>query len=352
MNSLSSNPLPSYLAHSGDVVRDRDEVLSIWRGNLGREDRIAAKYDWLYLACPYGAPLLQLLRHEPSGSWVGTACAAQKRMQWNGSRIRAGVLIDLAVVPDHRSLGPAMILQQGVIEAGKRQLDLLYGFPNPKAAVVFKRSGYEKLTDMVRYACVLRHARYLHRKVPNWLATPLGAVADIVFGLRARYRRMRGPRHHAKWSECADSRMDVLWAGSTRSDGPLTVRDYTYARWRFDDSPLERIRYLMIAKAAEGDLLAWFATHADAGTLHVRDFWSINGPGISEACINALLCAARNAGYSAVSVEIAAAETHTRAWKNCSFVARGSRPVFGRWSNPDPTRSTSGIFLTFADEDE
>lgn len=352
MNSLSASPLPPYLAHSGDVARDRDEVLSIWRGNLGHEDRIAAKYDWFYLACPYGAPLLQLLRHQPSGSWVGTACAAQKRMQWNGSHIRAGVLIDLAVVPDHRSLGPAMILQQGLIEAGKRQLDLLYGFPNPKAAVVFKRSGYEKLTDMVRYACVLRHARYLHRKAPNWLATPLGTVADIAFGLRDRYRRMRGPRLRSTWSESADSRMDVLWADSARGDGPLTVRDHTYARWRFDDSPLERTRYLMIATPDDGDLLAWFATHVDAGTLHVRDFWSIDGAGMGEAYVNALLCAARSAGHSSVSVEMAAEEAYTQAWRSCGFVARGSRPVLGRWSSPDPTRSTSGIFLTFADEDE
>src|SRR5688500_18512216 len=126
-------------------MRDRDTVQSIWRGTLGQQDRMAAKYDWFYLACPHGPPLLQLLRHI-DGDWVGTACAGRRRMRWQGRDISAGVLVDLAVVPEHRSLGPALILQQGLIEAGARDLDLLYGFPNPKAAAVFKRIGYNKLT--------------------------------------------------------------------------------------------------------------------------------------------------------------------------------------------------------------
>lgn len=342
-------PPPQYVVHAGDALRDRDTVQSIWRGNLGQQDRMAVKYDWFYLACPHGPPLLQLLRHA-SGDWVGTACAGRRRMRWQGRDITAGVLVDLAVLPEHRSLGPAMILQQGLIEAGTRHLDLLYGFPNPKAAAVFKRIGYNKLADMVRYARVLRHGRYLRERMPAWLALPLGVAADIAIALRDGWRRLSGTSLRSEWRDRADPRMDALWADSAPEQGLVAVRDSRHARWRFDESPLARTRYLLIT-ASDGRLLAWFATQEDGATLHVRDFWSRDGATCNQAYVLALLAAARAAGYESVSVEIAAAAPVTASWSACGFVERSRRPVFGRWSG-EQQHEDAEMFLTSADEDE
>ncbi len=84
-------PSPQYLVHTGEPLRDRDTVLSIWWGNLGRTDRIAAKYDWFYLSGPHGPPLLQLLQETTTGQWVGTACAGRRRMRHRGRELSAGV---------------------------------------------------------------------------------------------------------------------------------------------------------------------------------------------------------------------------------------------------------------------
>jgi hypothetical protein len=342
-----------YVAHDGEPLRDRDTVLSLWSGNLGQQDRIASKYDWFYLGCPHGPPLLQLLRHTPSESWVGTACAGRRRMRWHGHDIRAGVLVDLAVVPEHRSLGPALILQQGLIEAGSRQLDLLYGFPNPKAAAVFKRIGYTRLTDIVRHARVLRHGRYLRSRMPGWLAAPAGAMADVVFAAVDAVRRLSSSRMHASWSERADPRMDALWSASPQGDGLVGVRDRTHAKWRFDECPLARTRYLLVSAPGQDTLQAWFATQVEGETLHVRDYWSAEGiNGIDSACLLALLAAARDAGHASVSVEIAASEAHVQSWARYGFVPRSRRPVFGRWSAAQDAEAVQDLFLTSADEDE
>ena len=344
---------PLYVVHGGDPLRDRDTVLSLWSGNLGQQDRIASKYDWFYLGCPHGAPLLQLLRHTPSGSWVGTACAGRRRMRWHGRDIHAGVLVDLAVVPEHRSLGPALILQQGLIEAGSRHLDLLYGFPNPKAAAVFKRIGYFRLTDIVRHARVLRHGRYLRSRMPGWLAVPVGAVADVVSAVADTVKRLFAARIDASWSERADARMDALWSASVQGDGLVGVRDCTQAKWRFDDCPLARTRYLMLTLPGQNSLQAWFATQGEGETLHVRDYWSLDGiKGIGSAYLLALLAAAREAGHASVSVEIAASEPHVQSWTRHGFVPRSQRPVFGRWSAAQDAEAVQDIFLTSADEDE
>ncbi|MGH8025298.1 MAG: hypothetical protein ACREO0_01100 [Pseudoxanthomonas sp.] len=352
MNSLSSPP--QYVTRDGDALRDRDTVLSIWHGNLGQEDRIAAKYEWFYLGCPYGQPVLQILRYTPDATDIGTACAGRRRMLWRGKEIRAGVLVDLTVLPAHRSLGPALILQQGLIQAGRQQLDLLYGFPNPKAAAVFKRIGYEKFTDIVRHAHVLRHAKYLRKRLPGWLAAPLGALADTVFSAKDRLKRALRPRLQYAWSGRADAAMDGLWRDSEKGDGLLAIRDSAHCKWRFDDSPLVRTRYLSLTAPGGAGMQAWFATQVEAGTLHVRDFWSVAGCGrMSEPHLLALLCAAREAGHASVSMEIATDASRLQSWKRCGFVERSRRPLFGRWSHEEkPDLQAMDLFLTSADEDE
>src|SRR5690606_29681365 len=123
--------------------------------NLGEDARMARKYDWFYRSCPFGEPLTLLLRHEESGEWVGVASAGRRPMLMGGRRVQAGVLVDLTVLPAHRSLWPALSLQMALMEAGLKRFDLLYGFPNPKAAALFRRVGYIPLCSIVRWARVL-----------------------------------------------------------------------------------------------------------------------------------------------------------------------------------------------------
>lgn len=350
MNAATEAPL--YTVQDGDAVRDRDCVLTIWRGNLGLAPSMAAKYDWFYLQPSCEPPLLQLLRHEPSGTWVGACSAGRRRMSWRNREIRAGVLVDLAVTPEHRSLGPALILQQGVVAAGKRHLDLLYGFPNPKAAPVFKRIGYRHLADMVRHAKVLRHTGYFARTMPLLLARLAGAVADLAVYLADSLRGLGEPRLHASWSDAADARMDTLWSDSSHGHGVLAIRDARHVHWRFDQCPLGKTRHLLLSEP-DGSLSGWFATQGIEGTLHVRDFWTRDAArGIGRHYLDALLRAARDAGHAAVSVELAAPESHLDAWHSRRFVERGRRPVFGQWSWPDPDGNDPVLFLTSADEDE
>lgn len=346
-------PPTIYAIHDGDVVRDRDTVLSIWHGNLGESARMHAKYEWFYLDAPAGAPLLKLLRHEADNAWVGTCASGRRRMLLRGKEIRGGVMVDLAVTSDHRSLGPAMMLQESIVDAGRREFDVLYGFPNPKAAAVFKRIGYRHLGDIVRYARVLRHSDYVRRHLPAVLAPLAGQLLDAVIGLRDAVRRMAGPKLDAKWSETADLRIDALWAASAPTDTLTAIRDACHVRWRFDKSPVARTRYLLLTRAGDDTLLAWFAAQVDGDALVIRDFWSDDADnGVGMHYIDALVKAARRMGHASISVEIAARESRVVPWKSRGFSARGQRPVFGLCSKGhDPIRAEE-LYLTAADEDE
>lgn len=349
MNAAVAPPL--YTVRKGVALRDRDTVLSLWRGNLGQEARLAAKYDWFYLGAPAGEPLMQLLQHEPTGQAVGVCSAGRRRMCWRGREIRAGVVVDLAVAPEHRSLGPALILQQGLVATATEEFDLLYGFPNPKAVPVFKRIGYSHLTDIVRYARPLRHAGYLARRMPLALAGVLGAIVDFASQLRDVMRGVGATRLRAQWSDRADARMDTLWAQSSRGDCVVAIRDAAHVRWRFDEAPMVKTRHLLLTHA-DGTLAAWFATQLVDGTLHVQDAWAADAArtGIDAHHVDGLLRAARGAGHAAISVEMAVPASHLASWHSRGFSERSRRPVFGRWSRP--TGHGAAPYLTSADEDE
>lgn len=348
--------MSDYVTEAGDVRRDRDVVLGVWRGHLGRDERMRKKYDWFYLRCPWGEPTVALLRHAPTDSIAGAATAGARRFVWRDRALTAGVLVDLAVVTEHRALGPALALQKTLLAAGKARFDLLYGFPNPKAAAVFKRVGYASFGEIIRYVRVLRHARHVEKvlpaPIPRIAAIPAGRLLDAVPVVRAlpSLRRFR-----TEWRRAVDPRVDELWNKSAHGDVPMAVRDAAFLRWRFDDAPDARVEYLLVTDRKDASSLhAWFACEADdKGALHVRDYWSIDAAqGIDRAVIDALVLAASLRGHESVSFEYTGPPERLIGFLGAGFVPRTRRPVFGAWLAPsdDPRRSL--VHLTSADEDE
>ncbi len=348
----AADPAGGYRAELAALPRDRAAVLALWRGNLGDPARHAGKFDWFYLGAPFGPSLLQLLRH--GDATVGTGGVAARRMLWQGREIRAGLLADMAVDARHRTLGPALMLQEALIAAAAQRFDLLYGFPNRKSLPVVRRLGYAVLGELSRHARVLRHARYLQQRMPRWLAVPLGGVLDAVRAAHDGLRALPGRGVTATWSEQADPRMDALWNESAHGAGLLGVHDAAMARWRFDASPLAGVRYLLLADR-RGALRAWFACETRDGVLHVRDYWSQQGvDGIDHRLVLALLRAARRAGCASVTLECAAAPERMAGWRRAGFVLREGQPVVGKWlgAGPAPLDLAQGWHLTEADADE
>lgn len=340
----------AYLANVGDIQRDKEAVLSLWRGNLGNEANLSDKYDWFYRHNPEGHPLLVLLRHAPTGELVGVGAAGPRRLVIDEKVIFAGLFVDFAVSAHHRSLGPALILQKELITLAKRRFDFLYGFPNPKALPVFRRAGFEVIGHIERHAAILRHTEYLQRHLRRALSVPLGKALELA----TRSKLALDARHHrlgAFFQDRADERMASLWASSERSRTLEKARSLDFLRWRFDEKPSSNTRYLLVEDESAGHLEAFFACTAYGQSLQVLDFVSKDGASGGSAPIHALLRAALREGYCCVSVEFAGPSSLASSFKEAGFALRQTRPIVGLWTNRPPSPPPS-LFFTAADEDE
>lgn len=349
---MAENPT-TYRVEAGDVLRDREQVLAVWRGTLGAEAAMVAKYDWFYQQCPYGAPLLMLLRTGDAAGAIGVTAAGRRTMLVQGEPFAAGVLADLAVSRGHRSLFPALTLEKGVLAAGLREFSVIYGFPNPKAVAVCVRAGFQRLGEMTRYLRVLRWGHYLQRRLPRPVAHVVGALVDAGLWLQDRIAD-RGSRLQGRWHAEVPDAVDAIWRGSRRAGGPLLVRDAAFVRWRFARAGRGAVEYFVVSSEIDGAPLAWFAYEPAEPIAHVLDFWSVDGMGgVLRAALRCLALAVRARGLVGLSVEYYGTGSGREFLESMRFVARGARPIIYQVAAAQAEAARRWDWhLTSADEDE
>lgn len=347
--------VPVYTVEDGDIALDRQAAMDIWRGNLGPDEVVGERYDSIANS-PFGPPTLKFLRHVPSGQRVGIGLLGPRRMLWKNREIRAGVLAHFAVVPEHRSLGPALMLQIALLESSRNRFDLVYGIPQQGAGAVFKRLGYSVMGDLVRYVKVTRHAHYLQRKMPRIAARVAGPLVDCAFRMRDLFSSPATGMFTSEWRVGVDPRMDELWSDSRAGDALTSIRDTRMLRWRLDEAPIPATRYLVISNKDDNRLVAWFACETDQKmptSLRVTDFWSSGSAlAMEREYVDILASCARRQGYASVSLEFAGSPTKLAPWLAARFIERSRSQVFGRWHDPDlHANGPTDLHLTALDND-
>ncbi|MBN8924948.1 MAG: hypothetical protein BGP10_03905 [Rhodanobacter sp. 68-29] len=352
MNIRDTAPDDRYETIEGRLEQDRDTVIGIWRGHIGWQAQLERMYDVYYLDCPFGRPLLQLLRHRASGEIVGTLGAGPRPMLWQGRELRAAAASHLAVLPGHRSLRPALQLLRDMTVRGLEQFEFAYGLTNALGGAIGLRGGYSVPVRLRRYVKVLRYRRFAQRVLPGPLGRAGGALLDGAVAV-GRQPWLPGRRSglHAAWTDAIDPRMQALWERSERGDGLSTMRTATMLEWRLLRLPALRRRFLLVAPAAGAPLLAWFACEANAhvpGLMTVTDAWFAGG--VREAdrrAVRELCRMAYAAGCEGIEVRLAAAAPVLEAWRAEGFVARGEQPLFVAGMDP----GSAGVHITDIEQD-
>lgn len=342
----------AYAVRSADAQADRAVVMALWQTHMRSSPQ--GKFDWFYLGHPIAPPHLLLLTHGPGAEPVGIAGLGTRGIFVNGEYRTAGVLADLVVLPEHRTLYPALLLQKQMRLTALNSHSVVYGLPNKNSTPIVRRLGYAQIGELVRYSRVLRHGSYLKRRLPGWLSMLLGGVADRVVPFFLKPERWRRNAWQCAWVDAFDARFDALWARASAFNGVIGVRDAQFLAWRFSAQPEHQYRTFAVTAPGETGITAYAVCETIGTTLHLRDLLvDPTRKGSEHRLIHLLAKEAFQQGFSSLSLEFLGPVAGRDSLLEAGLRERGKRVLYASFAPQDEGQlRTLDWYVTGADEDQ
>lgn len=350
-----------YEASGIPAAEAKDEIVRLWdQRAAGDNDAI---FRWGYLSSPVGTGQCFLLRATEEGttSIVGGVGVGIRRVRVAGKTLTAGVLGDFFVLKGHRTFFPALSMQRAALEWSKKNIDVLYGFPNESAQPVIKRLGFKPLADLERHVLVMKHARYLTPRVGSAiaaraLAVPLDGIRRFIHPGTA-YPAPRG-LSLARF-DTLDERFDELFESRAFPALAVGVRDKKLLTWRFLEHPAKPSHVYGLVEGETGRLRAYAVVEIVGETANIRDLLGIDIASMTQA-LRLVADRMRRQGCASLSFLCAAPPTLRSALEGLGFrirdAAEGPRTMFGHvGENVTHSRVVSALhhwYSTEADEDQ
>lgn len=215
------------LFQQGDAEKINDLYARVFE-----KSRSLAHWEWKFQR--FSSPPAIIIVAESDGRIVGHAACLQMDALYQGQKLRLAERVDIMVDPDFQGQGIyKQIVARMLEECEKQHVDILYGFPAPKAKDVFLSSAKANdLGNVPRFLAVNKPGSLLSTKVAalSFLKKP----ADQLFNL---LRRKKSPYSLKELSLADLSLVDELYVRYS-ADYPLhAMRDSNYVKRRFLEHP-------------------------------------------------------------------------------------------------------------------
>ncbi|HRC58400.1 MAG: hypothetical protein IPI49_15365 [Myxococcales bacterium] len=342
--------MDSYVVRRCEPSEIRESIEQLWERNLPIEQSAVDKFSWLYEQAPLVPRDVFVIAAAAQGGEperpVGTAGVGLRDIYVGGGSgaraeiLRAGLLADLAVDREHRTVAPALRLVREVRAWALSELDLAYGFPNQHAQGVFRRVGYSALGAMSRYVRVLRYGSYLSRasaedlkRLPAW-ARPLAQqvlsrpgrsqrLAATAYELAQLARDARGllvARRHEPLTlgQRVPAGVDALFHRCRTEYDLVAVRSDRLLRWRYPAAP-GRL-WAAVRSGSRLDAYAMIDRIGDA--MHLRDVFGTRA-GVA-ALLSQLVFECYRLGASSVSMRFLGESWMTELLASLRFEKRAA----------------------------
>ena len=337
---------------SADLAADRQLIIETLRRHLNPLSD-AARFEWLYLANPYGPAVAWIATDEARGETVGMASAFPRRAIRDGKDERCWVLGDFCIHAQYRTLGPAIQLNRACLSGVDRGcVSFCYDFPSDRMMAVYRRLGIHPFGHMTRFAKVLRWGRRLRQTVrASMVRGGLGILGDIVDRLPAR--RPTAPRGTVLAlldAPCDPSFDDLDRANRTRFRLYLE-RSAAYLNWRYRMNPLATHEILTVRRGRELGGFAVFSQSDGDGIL--ADLWA-REPGAIALLLSETAALLRERGAATLSAPVLSSHPLVPELVRAGFRPRESSPVIlyrGADTGQGTPPTAAGWPLSYGDRD-
>jgi hypothetical protein len=347
----------SYSVIKAELHSHKQDIIDIWEKNFPGE--IIPKYEWLYELNPAGRAHVWLVRQNESNRYVGTTAVFPREFLVKGKKILAGIAGDFLINLEHRSLGPALMLQKAVLSFVQNdKMAFVYGFPNEKSAPVFKRVGFRILGEKARMVKILSFRDLLDVRFGRSAARVLGPILDciskagssIVWGKKNRgYRGEEVSNIHKFLELFSDNGFKGFLIHGNRTT--------EYLKWKFVNSPMIKNKLFALLDEKSGKPKAYLVYRSLANTVEIRDFSYTEERGVPETLVRDFVKHAKSLGADRVVVSMLRNKELVTRFGSLGFY---DRPVEGdvyayfgqnllKWSNL--IEDVDNWFLLQSDDD-
>jgi hypothetical protein len=259
------------------------------------------RFEWLYRANPDG-PAWSWFVCAGSGEVVGAASLFPRAMWLGQQQQRCAQVGDFAISANHRSLGPALLLQRATFSpVDQGDVAFCYDCPPHEAGMsTFRRLGMKPNCRIDRYAVPLRVDRRLRKQLGIASKVP-AAAGNLVLRLRrcpVLQRRSNGlviDDHSGSFGD-EFSHLDRVVA---KPEIIRSQRSAAHLNWRYREDPLGQYHILTARRA--GELVAFVVCCESSHNISIVDLF---GRDLAEASISLLAAIMERFGKSHQTVEV------------------------------------------------
>ncbi len=334
----------TYRVERADPDRDRDDILALWRRHLPHLRHPERNLGWGYVDNPFSSG--RIWRLIADGRIVGVAGIVLRRLKVGDTVVLVGRLGGLAIEPEHRSLGPALMLQRAVIdERGHEGLAAVYTSSPGSLVQVTARAGYRELLTLTRHVRLLDARPALARRLgTRWPVRALASVAT------AALRMATVPvwrRFAVTEIEAFDERFDDLWVRAAPHYGVTTERTARFLAWRFRENPVDiSFTTLGMIRPGERRLRGYATCSEESGVVSIVDILAEDTGASLQAMLACVSGWARARGAMSVTVKCAAAGTLGIALRRCGFFERADDHALTIMVSPLADSARNSLFTT------
>jgi hypothetical protein len=305
----------------------------------------------MYAGGPAGEGLLFLLERDGAEP-VGVTGIGRRKFALGDDVVRAGIMADFTVAPEHRSLMPALKLLRASVAGSLELFDFLYSLPNERAEAVFMRAGYRKLGEMVRYVRPTRSTRFFESRLGRLWGRIVAPFVDVALWARdlAGQRHLRR-RFRSGERRDFDASFDTLWTKRFTASALISVRSQETLAWRFlEGEPTPDWRISTVHGRASDQLCGYAVWRVEADTAQVADFlWSDDSS--AAALLERVAWSARRAGCSSIALEFSGGGGVAAIFNAAGFWTRESHPVYYVAGKAGAAPPLTDWYLTTFDRD-
>lgn len=355
-SATESVRLPSYSVRVENYKPDNGTESLLMLG-LSHKDSHSThrRTEWMYKNNPAGRAVVCTITHNKSEKDVGVLALCKRQIKTRSGIQNSGIFCDLVADRSHRTLGPAIQLMQEALNTAKPlKLRKIYGWPNEKSIVLFKRFPSAELGQVGIYRRYFNWRSIFSDYMPRLPAAVLGSVFNIADGtLQWVLEQVIKQFYEVREINSFDQRFDALWSIASARYEEIGVRNAEFLNWRFCQNSENEHRILAINSRKTKNLTGYVVYRKLNDTsVEISDFLATDSRFSERALLRAFSSHIRRKGYQKISVHFTGNTSTARNLWLCGFIKVGGQAsIHFHFPDGDDPVQNPHTHITQADHD-